>query len=92
MCRDRPRRLRWSRAKSSLARDHSGQYGYSLILADYNEVLARIHSQVCYGHRKLMPFDRDGRVFQIRIISRWQRDEPYRVWLFPLVSDLIKAS
>lgn len=63
MRRDRSRRLRWSRAKSSLARDHPGQYGYSLVLADYNEVLARIHSQVCYRHRKFMSFDRDGRVF-----------------------------
>lgn len=38
-----------------------------------------------------MPFHRDWRVFQIRIVSGRQRDKPDRVWLFSLVSNLISA-
>lgn len=91
MCRDRSGRVRWSRAKSYLDRNHCGWYKYSLILAYYNKILARIHSQICYRHRKFMPFHRDWRVFQIRIVSGRQRDKPDRVWLFSLVSNLISA-
>lgn len=52
------------------------------MLADDNKILGRIHSQVGNRKRQLGRLERDGRIIQIQIHRRRQRDKTDCIWLY----------